>query len=415
MLTKTGKLDFLNVSAGIYVTLSVVIDNMYYPPNSWVYLAAAIKEVVDVPVFARGRITDPVQAEEIIANNQADMVGLVGANIADPEFSNKAKEGREDEIIKCIGCREGCWGMITRLSGLLSLQKGVQCVMNPVTGMEGEPGWGELIPAAVKKRVMIIGGGPAGLETARVAAHRGHQVSLYDRGSELGGLTLTAAKAPERDVLSDLGRYYTQEMNRLNVDVHLNTNVTAEMVKEQNPDAVVVATGSVPHIPDIPGVDGDNVVEVRQVLNDEVEVGNIVVIIGDDDDIQSLSTADFLAEREKKVEVLCRGYYSGSKAEDTIRQAIHQRLFQGGVTLTPHTGVKEISGNTVIAYNIFTGEERRIEGVDTVVIGCGGQEDNALYYALKNQVKEIHSVGDANGIRRLHDMTMDGAIVGRAL
>jgi 2,4-dienoyl-CoA reductase-like NADH-dependent reductase (Old Yellow Enzyme family) len=295
MLTKSGKLDFLNVSTGIYVTLSTIIDPMYYPPNSWVYLAAAIKGVVDVPVFARGRITDPVQAEEIIANNQADMVGIVGGNIADAEFSNKAREGREDEIRKCIGCREGCWGMVTRLQGLLAMQKGVQCVMNPVTGKEGEPGWGELIPASIKKKVMIIGGGPAGLETARVAALRGHQVSLYDKNSEPGGLTLTAAKAPSRDDFLELGRYYTREMDKLNVNVHLNTEVNTEMVMKQNPDAVVVATGSIPHIPDIPGVDGDNVVEVRQVLNDEVEVGNTVVIIGDDDDIQSLSTADFLA------------------------------------------------------------------------------------------------------------------------
>jgi len=415
MLTKTGNLDFLNVSAGTYVTLSTIIDPMYYPANSWVYLAAAIREVVDVPVFARGRITDPVQAEQIIADNQADMVSIVGGNIADPEFSNKAKEGREDEIRKCIGCREGCWGRISRLQGVLAVIQGVQCVMNPVTGMEGEPGWAELIPTEAKKRVMIVGGGPSGLETARVAALRGHQVSLYDRGPELGGLTLTAAKAPGRDDFLELGRYYTQELRRLKVDVFLNTEVTAEMVKEHNPDAVVIATGSIPHIPDIPGIEEDNVVDIRQVLNGEVEVGDKVVLIGDDDDTQSLDAACFLAERGKQVEIFCRGYYFGSKAEDLNRQAVHQRLSQYGVTLTPHTGVKEIAGNTVLTFNVFSGKEMEYDFVDTVVVGCGGQENNTLYYALKDQVKEIHVVGDASGIRRLHDMTMDGAMVGRAL
>jgi pyruvate/2-oxoglutarate dehydrogenase complex dihydrolipoamide dehydrogenase (E3) component len=262
---------------------------------------------------------------------------------------------------------------------------------------------------------MIIGGGPAGLETARVAALRGHQVSLYDRGSELGGQTLIAAKAPGRDGFLDLGRYFTYQMKLLNVDVHLNTEVTAEMVKEQNPDAVVVATGSVPLIPGIPGVDGDNVVEVRQVLNGEVEVGNNVIIIDGSDHIQSLSTADLLAERGKKVEVLGMGYYLGCLLEPATRQNTYERLLQKGVTLTPLTGAREISNNTVLAYHVFSQEERRIEGVDTVVIAYGGKEDNTLYYTLKDQVREIYKVGDAAGLRKIHNITMDGATVGRAL
>ncbi len=204
-------------------------------------------------------------------------------------------------------------------------------------------------------------------------------------------------------------------MKLLNVDVHLDTEVTAEMVTEQDPDAVVVATGSVPYVPDIPGIDGGNVVEVPEVLNGEVTVGNNVVIIGGDGDIQSLSTADFLAELGKKVEVLCPDHHCGSKIEPCTKQAIYQRLYQKGVILTPNTEVKEISGDTVIAYNLFTREERRIEGVDTVVIAYGGQEDNALYYVLKERVREIHLVGDANGVRRVHDATRDGTIVARAL
>ena len=262
---------------------------------------------------------------------------------------------------------------------------------------------------------MVIGGGPAGLEAARIAAGRGHQVSLYDKGAELGGQTQIAAKAPGRDGFLDLGRSYTYQMKLLNVDVHLNTEVTTEMVIEQNPDAVVIATGSVPFIPNIPGVDGENVVETRQVLNEEVSVGNNVVVIGGDGDIESLSVADFLAGQGKKVEVTCPDYYCGSTIEPCTQQAIYQRLFRSGVTLSPNTEVKEISGNTVIAYNVFSREERRIEGVDTVVIAYGGQEDNALYYALKDKVKEIHIIGDAHGIRRVHDATREGAVAGRAL
>jgi 2,4-dienoyl-CoA reductase-like NADH-dependent reductase (Old Yellow Enzyme family)/thioredoxin reductase len=412
MLVRAGKLDYLSVSCGTYRTTATVIESMYYPLNSFVYLASAVKQVVDIPVIARGRITDPVQAEEILANNQADMVSIVRGLIADPEWSNKAREGRVDEIRKCLGCCEGCWGTLAfaAYSGL-----GITCTMNPVIGREGIPGWGELIPAAKKKRVMVIGGGPAGLEAARVAALRGHKVSLYDKNPELGGQTLIAAKAPGRENFLDLGRYQTYQMKLLNVDVHLNTEVTTDAIEKEKPDAVVVATGSVPLIPDIPGVDGKNVVTVWQVLKSEVAVGDNVVIIGDDDHIQSLSTADFLAEQGKKVEVLCWNFCHGVKIEPCTRQAIYQRLLQKGVVLTPNTSVKEISGNTVVTMNVFTNQGRRIEGVDNVVIACGGKENNALYYALKDKIKELYVVGDANGVRKINDATMDGAMVGRVL
>lgn len=416
MLVKAG-LDWLNVSTGTYASPSSAIEPMYYPLNSFVYCAAAIKQVVDVPVFARGRIQDPVQAEQILAAGQADGVSMVRAIIADPEFANKAKEGRLDEIRKCLACNEGCWGNLsrTRMFILGFGGGGMSCTMNPAVGKEGQPGWGELVPAETSKRVIVVGGGPAGLEAARVAALRGHQVSLYDKGAELGGQTLIAARAPGRDGFLDLPRYYTFQMKLLNIDVHLDTEVTPEMITEQYPDAVVVATGSIPFIPEIPGINNDNVVNVWQVLNEEVEVGDNVVIIGDDQDTQSTSTTDFLAEHGKKVELLTWGYYIGTKLEPTTLFTVYQRLFQKGVVITPHTRVREISGNTVVTFNYYTDEERRIEGVDTVVVACGGREDNALYYAIKDRVKEIHLAGDAIGIRRIHHATMDGATVGRAL
>ena len=237
--------------------------------------------------------------------------------------------------------------------------------MNPAVGKEGEPGWGEVEPAAVKKRVMVVGGGPAGLEAARVAALRGHKVSLFEKGSELGGMTLTAAKAPERDGFLDLGRYYTYQMNLLGVEVHLNTEVTAEMVEKEAPDVTVIATGSIPVTPDLPG--NDKAVDIIRVLQGEVEVGDKVVILSMDEDIQSLSVAHLLAEQGKQVEVLCPGYNCGVRVEPCTREAIYQRLFQKGVVLSPYTRVKEISDKTVVAYNVFNFEERRIENVDTFI------------------------------------------------
>jgi pyruvate/2-oxoglutarate dehydrogenase complex dihydrolipoamide dehydrogenase (E3) component len=226
---------------------------------------------------------------------------------------------------------------------------------------------------------------------------------------------MIAAKAPSRDGFLDLARYYTYQMKLLDIDVHLNTEVTTETVKELAPDAVIVATGSVPLVPEIPGIDGENVVNVWQVLNEEVAVGDNVVVIADDDHIQGMSTADFLAERGKKVELLCWNYYAGSKVEPATRQAIYGRLLRNGATMTPNTRVREISGSTVVIVNHFTSEERRIEGVDTVVVSSGSREDNALYYALRDQVPEVYVVGDANGVRKVHDATMDAAVAARAL
>jgi len=410
MLTRSGELDYLNVSAGSYFRASTVVDPMYYPLNSFVHYAAAIKAVVDVPVFARGRIIDPQQAEQILADGQADMVSMVRANIADPEFAQKACDGRSDEIRKCIGCNEGCWGQTAR-----DHMDGMSCTMNPAAGREYLPGWEELQPAAVSKRIMVIGGGPAGLEAARVAARRGHRVSLYERNAELGGQTLVAAKAPGRESFLDLVRYYSHQMRVLNVAVHLGTEVTAQTVQAESPDAVVVATGSVPYLPRIAGAEGAHVVEVRAVLAGAAAVGDRVVILALDNDIQSLSCADFLAERGTQVEVLGRSYDFGSKLDSATKHAIHRRLYQHGITLTPNTDVKEIRGRTVVAFNVFTEQERRIDNVDTVVIACGGQEDNVLYGTLKAHVREIHLAGDANGVRRISDAALDGAIVGRAL
>ncbi|MDP2950336.1 MAG: hypothetical protein Q8P22_12465, partial [Chloroflexota bacterium] len=155
-LTASGKLDYVNVS--LIGMLGATIAPMYIPPGRFVYLAAAIKQVTDLPVFCIGRINDPVMAEEILANNQADIVGMTRANICDPELPNKARQGRLDEIRRCIACNEGCWGRITNAQP-------ITCAINPSVGREKET---EITPARLKKRVMVIGGGIAGMEAARV-------------------------------------------------------------------------------------------------------------------------------------------------------------------------------------------------------------------------------------------------------
>jgi len=405
MMTRGGNLDYITTGAGIPPT--------YFPLGSLMYHAAGLKEVVDIPVIGGGRVTDPVQAEQILENRHADLVFMNRALICDPEFPNKAREGRLDEIRKCMGCSEGCWMRVAQDRNPM----GVSCSYNPTVGKETIPGWLELIPAETKKKVMVIGGGPAGLETARVARARGHDVSLWEKGDELGGMVLVAAKAPGREDLGELPRYYRYQMKLLDVDVHLNSEVTVDTVKEQNPDVVVVATGSLPLVPDdVEGIEQDNVIDnVRDVLNGNVEVGQNVLIADAQHHLQGLITADFLAQQGKKVEVIVPFESPGQTVEQLTRMALLRRLAWGGVKITTQAVLRKISGNTVTVATPLTGEERVIENVDTVILSYGGVENNALYYALKGQVKELYAVGDCQGIRKIIWATNDGATVARKI
>jgi len=403
-LEATGKVDYLFAYPTSFGPEH--IPPMYFPLAPFVYLAAAIKEVVSLPVFCIGRINDPVLAERILADYQADMVGMCRALIADPELPNKARKGRLEEIRRCIGCNEGCGDKVCPGQ--------ITCSYNPEVGREKEFA---ITPTDNKKRVMVIGGGAAGLETARVAALRGHEVSLYEKEDVLAKELVIAAKSPGREDFEEARRYYNYQMELLGVEVNLGITVTPEMVLKGKWDAVVVATGATPYIPDIPGAGGQNVVEMRQVLQDEVEVGQNVVVVDCQSHIYGLDTADFLADRGKKVELLTEDAYAGAdtKADVHTEWAIYARVLSKGVIITPLTRVKEIKDNTVVTSNVITGMERQIEGISTAVFVTDGRANDSLYRSLKGKVKELYQVGQCVSPRKMLDSVYDGAVVGRKL
>jgi 2,4-dienoyl-CoA reductase-like NADH-dependent reductase (Old Yellow Enzyme family)/thioredoxin reductase len=406
LLTAGGQLNYLSVSVGTYRSKDTVIAPMYYPGGSFVYLSAIAKEVLDIPVVCIGRINDPVMAEQILENRQADMIGMTRANICDAELPNKAREGRLDEIRHCLGCNEGCWGHVERLQP-------ITCAINPAVGRE--EAWGEFRRTSNPRKIAIVGGGPAGCEAARVAASSGHNVTLFEQEPVLGGQTLIAAKAPGRTDFAEVGRYYTVELQRLGVDLRLGTRASVDDILALSPDEIFVATGGTPRVPEhIAGIDGPNVVQAWDVLNGTARTGDRVLILDDEHHVQGLGVAELLASQGKHVELVTREYEAGKHAEPITRMATLRRVNALGVTLTPTTWARAIGPDSVTLYHFYSSEEQ-VRPVDTVVLACNILPETGLYRALLDRHPHVRAIGDCNGPRRLEMAVFEGHRAAREL
>jgi mycofactocin system FadH/OYE family oxidoreductase 2 len=411
ILQDRGRVDFIDVSVGTYGSLPLIIAPMYVPLGFAVPYAAAIKEVVDIPVFAIHRIKEPAQAEEILRNGQADMVAMTRATICDPDLPRKAREGREDEIRNCVACNQVCWGRA--MQGLP-----IGCALNPWAGRENDPVWA-LVPAKKRKSVIVVGGGPGGAEAARVAALRGHAVRLYDRATELGGQLSVALKASGREELQDVPRYYGRELRRLGVDVRLGAEVDADAILNERPDAVVVATGARPaHQPPLPlptiqGADGINVFLAEQALQDSASLGDRVVVYGTDPHMRGPTTADTLADRGKQVALVIPTLTPAPHAiaEHNTWMLLMTRLAEKGVKIVNFTAVTEIGAGRVKTRHLLSQKEQEI-ACDAVVLAVGAAADDVVYRSLRGKIAELHRVGDCVAPRRMENAIYEGARVG---
>ena len=405
----TEKIDFIDLSIGTFYNLYLVGGTMHTPLGYTVPLSAGIKEVVNLPVFATGRINDPVMAERILADGQADMIGMVRAQICDPELANKAKEGRLEEIRYCVADNQGCYGRV-------AVNKFISCMQNPAIGHEKEQGIGSIKPAPVKKRILIVGGGPAGLRAAEVAAQRGHRVTLYEKREELGGQVNIAKRGAGREELDVIIRNEENQLKKLPVEVILNKEVTAEFVLAQNPDVVIIATGSVPKECPVPGADGPNIFNVWQVLLGEADLGKRVLFIDYDGHHQATATAEFLADQGKKIHMLTSSLFIGQDLGPVQDLYLtRQRLLQKGVTFTPDFAVMEIKGLEVHGFNVYSNEWKTLSGYDSIVLAMGNRVEDGLYRALKGRVKELYRIGDCVAPRKIDMAIHEGDKVGRMI
>jgi NADPH-dependent 2,4-dienoyl-CoA reductase/sulfur reductase-like enzyme len=369
-----------------------------------------MRSVVNLPVFCTNRINDPHLAEKILEDGQADMIGMVRALICDPELPNKSMEGRTEDIRNCIACNQGC---IARMG--LGYRLG--CLHNPAVGEERELGIGTLAPADTPKRVVVVGAGPAGLEVTRVATLRKHKVILFEKEDEVGGQNIIAGKPAGRQEITGVTRWLVSQLNKLDADIRLSVEATAEMVLEEKPDVVVIAAGSMPKTNPFAGEYGPpDVVTTLQVLKDEVVVGDKVLLIDQDGHHQATGTAELLANRGKKVHMLTAALFIGSglgPLQDLY--LTRSRLAKKGVTFTPDIAVLEIQGTVVKGLNVYSNEMIDFDGYDTVVLAAGNIACDSLYFELKGKVDEIYRVGDCVAPRKTDMAIIEGHRIGRLI
>lgn len=405
----TGKIDYFNVidtSPENIMAQTEAVPPFWYKTGVWLDWAAEVKRNVDTAVIAVGRIIDPLQAEWILADGSADLVAMTRAQIADPHMVNKAMAGRLDDIRPCIGSLQGCLGRVGGYGG-------IGCIHNPVIGREQE--LAGVVPAAERKKVVVVGGGPAGLEAARMAAERGHHVVLFEKKAVLGGQITPYSKATGREDFGAITLWLEGQARKLGVDIRLGREATADAVLAEEPDAVVVAMGSSPIMPDVPGAETGPVAYIDDVLTQKIDWGDKVLVLDQDGFHQGPAVAEFLADQGRDVEIVSDLFTIGEDTDIHFKPLIYNRLLSKGVTLSPNTAVKEIREETVVLKNVYSEDERVVDGVSTIVYAGLRKAEDSLYKQLKGKVPQLFLVGDALAPRKIHDAILAGTKAARAI
>jgi 2,4-dienoyl-CoA reductase-like NADH-dependent reductase (Old Yellow Enzyme family)/thioredoxin reductase len=410
ILVEAG-VDALEISGGTVPTaLWAVVPPSGTPLALNAPFAEAVKRVVSVPVICVGRINSPQLAEFVIANGKADLVSMGRALMADPEMPKKAAAGNFEDIAPCVADNYGCLGSLT--SGNVA-----SCVMNPAMGKEKEMA---IVASEKPKRVLVAGGGPAGLEAARVAALRGHEVTLFEKEHKLGGQVNLASVPPYMQEMSQVIKYLSCQVEKVGVKVELGKEVTPELVQKMKPDVVIVATGASPLVPDdIPGIDKEKVVTAWDVLAGKAAAGaNDVVILGGG--LVGCETADFLVETgdnlsagRTAVTIVEMLENVASDMTSEPRHLLMMRLRAKGVKILTLAKVKEILDDGVVF--IRDGREESIQNVDNIILALGARPVDHLSEKLNGKVAEVYVIGDAKEPRKVLEATASGAEVGRKI
>jgi dimethylglycine catabolism A len=390
-LESTGLLDYVHVVVGSPWGNPSYIQPHFFEPAQWAELAGEFTRALSIPVVHTGRINSPEVAETLLAAGFADVVGMARAHIADGDLLLKAREGRSLDIRPCVGGNE----CISRryVEGLP-----FGCAVNPHTSNEIEGPWPT---AAAPRQVLVVGGGPAGMELAALARESGHDVTLWEAADELGGQLRIAARAPG---YGDFIRYLDWQRRRLarvGVDLVFGHRATVDSVRAAGADTVAVATGATPRRPPIPGAELSFVHDIRDVLTGSAVLGRRVLVVAQDDHMPPLAVADHLAGQGHEVTVVYATAAPATLLSRYILGGILGRLDRQGVRIRIMEEVAAISAGVVTVRNVYSWRESEICDIDSVVLACGGMSDSALYDSVKAELSDVHVLGDAYAPRRL--------------
>lgn len=403
ILEKEGA-NYLHISGGVYGAKQLTIPSMYVGHGCFVHLAEAVKKVVRIPVITVGRIKHAQLADRIIKEGKADAVAMARGLVADPELPNKSKAGEFTRIRPCIACCLGC------IHSVFQQEPGA-CVVNPDVGREYR--LKQIEKAQKAKKILVAGSGLAGLATARMAALRGHTVMLSDERGQIGGLARVAALAPGRGEILDIVTFFIHELERLAVEIRLNTPLSAALLSAFEPEAVVIATGSLPETPVVKGLFQTQMELqlVTDILENRVGSGDRVMVLGGGQ--AGLMVADFLAERGKEVVVLNRKRHFGEELSANDRYYLRERLSRHPVKL-----YKQVSITRFLADGVefrSAGKEVHLTGFDTVVIAEKMTSIRKPLELLKGLNLPVHVIGDAKSPRVIMHAIAEGEELGRSL
>ena len=402
-LNKNEKIDYINITAGTSAGLTGsthIVPSMRFDPGYTLPLAKAIKGATNKPIFVAGRINTPHIAEEALISEAADMCGMTRAIISDPQMPQKAESGRLDEITACVGCNQACIGHM--LNG-----QPISCIQSPETGRELT--FGKLKLSAKKRKILVIGGGPAGMKAATVAASRGHRVKLIEASSMLGGQINLAERLPGRSEFGGITTNLANKLQRQNVEITLNTEVSADFVMQEAPEVVILATGGKSFEPLIDGRENAHVVTAWQILEGKANVGSRVAIADWRCDWVGLGLAELLARQGCHVRLACNGMVPGQTVNQYVRDNWLGKLHKLNVQTFTHLRLHGIDSEDAYFQHTLSGEPVILNDVDTLVTAFGAGSVNTLEKELKNNFNSnLHVIGDALSPRTVEEAILDG-------
>ncbi|MDE3737561.1 MULTISPECIES: FAD-dependent oxidoreductase [Pseudomonas] len=401
VLALQGQLDYVHLVAGtsasfggaIHIVPPMAIEAAYLAPT-----AGSFKARLDIPLFVTGRINQPQEAETILARGQADVCGMTRALICDPQMPNKAAAGRSDDVRACIACNQACIGHFHR-------GYPISCIQHPETGRELT--YDAPKPASVRKRVMVVGGGPAGMKAAAVAAQRGHEVTLYEAGSQLGGQVLLAQLLPRRAEFGGAATNLQREMELAGVQVQRNVRVDRSLVERERPDLVILATGARPYWPAFERGGELQVVDAWQVLRDEVQLGRSVLVTDWRGDWIAPGIAERLARNGHQVRLAVNGPHCGESLPLYVRDQMAGELHKLGIPITPYSRLYGCDDSTVYMMHATCGVPMLFEEVDTLVLCQGHEPVDDLGSELEGLV-DFRRIGDCLAPRTVEEAIYEG-------